>query len=159
MAPWLHRYKNCIKHKKKKNPNISFIMLHAAGGQATLTIPGTNITIPIGTPGNLNAQQAAAAAANNQVQQQVGQQQQAQAHQQQAQQHAQQQQTHQQTTITIPGTNIQIPTSSVTNANAAANAVLTANANSQANNLGALKVEGSGTGKFNHYVLCSGFIF
>lgn len=89
-----------------------FIYFHAACGQATLTIPGTNITIPLG---NVTSQVSTANQASQQPQQQ--QQQTNQSANQQQQQNQQQNQTQAQAqsqqpvTITIPGTNIQIPTS------------------------------------------------
>ncbi|GAB0087822.1 SP9 [Sergentomyia squamirostris] len=92
------------------------MQIPSAGGQATLTIPGTNITIPLGN------HTGASTSSTNQQQQQAQQQnpnQQAQAQQQQTRQQQQQNQAQQSTTsqqqnqtlITIPGTNIQIPTS------------------------------------------------
>lgn len=128
---------------------------HAACGQATLTIPGTNITIPLGNAmSNVNgqvqlAQQSQAQPQQQQPQQQSGQQQTNQTQQQQAQspqanqttQASQQQQQQQQpVTITIPGTNIQIPTSV-----AAANGLLTTN--------NTLKVEGTGKIALYSYTL------
>ncbi|XP_037915142.1 transcription factor Sp4-like isoform X2 [Hermetia illucens] len=135
---------------------------NAASGQATITIPGTNITIPIGTATSVTNAAATAttalASANAQstTQNQQQQQQQQQQHQTQQQnqqqsqnqqqnqqqqqnqanqQQTQQQQTAQQTTITIPGTNIQIPTSV-----AAANGLL-GNA-FQTSNFAGIKLDG-----------------
>lgn len=116
---------------------------HAACGQATLTIPGTNITIPLGNAmSNVNGQVQLAQqsqAQPQQQQQQSGQQPTNQTQQQQSQspqanqttQASQQQQQQQPVTITIPGTNIQISTSV-----AAANGLITTN--------NTLKVEGTG---------------
>lgn len=126
---------------------------HAACGQATLTIPGTNITIPLGNAmSNVNGQvQLTQQSQTQQQQQQSGQQQTNQTQQQQSQspqanqttQASQQQQQQQPVTITIPGTNIQIPTSV-----AAANGLLTTN--------NTLKVEG--TGKIARYSYTLHFI-
>lgn len=124
----------------------------AACGQATLTIPGTNITIPLGNAmSNVNGQVQLAqqSQAQQQQQQQSGQQQANQTQQQQQSQSpqanqttqaSQQQQQQQPVTITIPGTNIQIPTSV-----AAANGLLTTN--------NTLKVEGTGKIALYSYTL------
>lgn len=123
--------------------HFSSFIFHAACGQATLTIPGTNITIPIGNAlGNVtgqvhtNQQQQTQQQTQSQpTQPQPSQQQNQQQSQNQTQQQTtQQQQTQQQqspATITIPGTNIQIPTSV-----AAANGIISAG--------NAVKVEGTG---------------
>lgn len=124
--------------------HFSSFIFHAACGQATLTIPGTNITIPIGNGlGNVTNQVQTSQQQQTppqtqqqpqQSQQQNQQQQTNQTPQPQTPQQQQQQQTQQQQstgTITIPGTNIQIPTSV-----AAANGIISAG--------NAVKVEGTG---------------
>lgn len=86
------------------------------GGQATLTIPGTNIQIPLGPTQPSQQQQASqnqSSAQNQQQNAQTGNSQQQQGQNQNANQNQQGQNTNQQqsTVITIPGTNntIQIP--------------------------------------------------
>lgn len=143
------QFPHAQNHKRKYVYKFGHISC-AAFGQATLTIPGTNISIPLANTLNQQnqqvttqpqAQQATTQQANQQTASQPHNQQtnaqqtnQQTATQQQNQQaNAAQQQKPQTSTITIPGTNIQIPTSV-----AAANGIL------NTTNLQNIKVEGTG---------------